>query len=774
MFDHTRMLFCTASIVFSVLSCPSLQLPAELINRQPDQSDFTLCVAGDLQGQLQPHGCQLSHASTDGGPSRIANVLKTFEFDSKLPSIRLAVGQSLTEWLGVRNLQHKQDEDRIRTLLKCLDEMKFDAVGISAEDLAWGSDRLREFERNSNISFVSANVYDKASGNRLFAPTTEIVLGKDQKAIVIGLTGSVNEKLPTAGIEVRNPQQELKEVLESIIDKDAMVILLSTLPREETQTLVEKIAGIHMVVSKHSDEFSINVDMNGQQFPSLIVGPEDILISRMTGPLPPSHCEFAGSEKKDANTTICYASVVPLDSRWDKVKQPETFKVGTIVTDFFNRHSLSLTHEMKVGLPLDVAEYHWDLGQWARAADCYSAEFRFLKNRFAHPEPLFEAGYANFKSGREIQATALLRDYAKAIASQPHHLFTAGLIPHQEGCTTGRTEEIAQFLNGWNMENLRSSENWFVLGFYQWMANQPKKAEYSLSQAILKSPNHTLSLLIRGLVRQDQGTQGWEEDLVQVCHSEPEVAELIVNLSSNGWIVGGTERQTEAVISRGIIFASLLREHCKKPQTFEIDLLKKRATFRLGREAWDLTKDDLQTARRFAPDDIETIYQLWLLAKINEETKTEIELKKDLLSSVLDLEERSEQIGWLAFISAFGNDKQLALEILDEESLQNIVAGEVVAFLKLRLGQTGESRKLIMQYETTEEAIKYEGETIPFDKVVPWFPCLLALASNQAGEFERGIKMIKLADQIGGKVAEHGLTDSLHFLLLRKELSSEK
>ncbi|MBV09629.1 MAG: hypothetical protein CMN21_10470, partial [Rubinisphaera sp.] len=141
------MLFCTASIVFSVLSCPSLQLPAELINRQPDQSDFTLCVAGDLQGQLQPHGCQLSHASTDGGPSRIANVLKTFEFDSKLPSIRLAVGQSLTEWLGVRNLQHKQDEDRIRTLLKCLDEMKFDAVGISAEDLAWGSDRLREFER---------------------------------------------------------------------------------------------------------------------------------------------------------------------------------------------------------------------------------------------------------------------------------------------------------------------------------------------------------------------------------------------------------------------------------------------------------------------------------------------------------------------------------------------------------------------------------------------------------------------------------------------------
>ncbi|HCS52281.1 MAG TPA: hypothetical protein DIW81_11930, partial [Planctomycetaceae bacterium] len=212
----------------------------------------------------------------------------------------------------------------------------------------------------------------------------------------------------------------------------------------------------------------------------------------------------------------------------------------------------------------------------------------------------------------------------------------------------------------------------------------------------------------------------------------------------------------------------------KKPQTFEIDLLKKRATFRLGREAWDLTKDDLQTASRFAPDDIETIYQLWLLAKINEETKTEIELKKDLLSSVLDLEERSEQIGWLAFISAFGNDKKLALEILDEESLQNIVAGEVVAFLKLRLGQTGESRKLIMQYETTEEAIKYEGETIPFDKVVPWFPCLLALASNQAGEFERGIKMTKLADQIGGTVAEHGLTDSLHFLLLRKELSSEK
>ncbi|MBV11375.1 MAG: hypothetical protein CMN21_19415, partial [Rubinisphaera sp.] len=147
MFHYLEKFIIALLLFASVLTCASLQLPAGNIKRQPDQSDFTLCIKADLQGQLQPHGCQLSHASADGGPSRIANVLKTFEFHSKLPSIRLAVGQSLTEWLGDSNLQNEQDADRIRTLLKCLDEMKFDAVGISAEDLAWGSDRLREFER---------------------------------------------------------------------------------------------------------------------------------------------------------------------------------------------------------------------------------------------------------------------------------------------------------------------------------------------------------------------------------------------------------------------------------------------------------------------------------------------------------------------------------------------------------------------------------------------------------------------------------------------------
>ncbi|WP_339749358.1 DUF6263 family protein [uncultured Rubinisphaera sp.] len=368
-----------------------------------------------------------------------------------------------------------------------------------------------------------------------------------------------------------------------------------------------------------------------------------------------------------------------------------------------------------------------------------------------------------------MQAAALLRDYAIAIASQPNHLFTVGIVPLLEGCTPRQAEEVAQFLMRFNCDNPQTTENWYVLGFYQWIANQSKEAEISLSRALHLAPHDTLSVLLRGLIRKDLGIPGWENDLVRICNSDPEFVERVVLLCSRGIIVYSA---LEAVRSRGLTFATLLRERCNKPSIFECELLKARARLRFNREAWGLTEQDLQAAHRLEPDDIDTIYELWLLARLQEKTTAEEVLRKELLNKVQQQEEKSAQIDWLSYISVFGDDKQLARRILDQDELKEFVDAENEALLEFRLEQTAATNEYFNHFELAGDSFRIGEESISQEKYTPWFICLLAVAANNSGDIERAHKLTQIAEKMSGTQREYRLADSIQYILLRKELAT--
>ncbi len=141
-----------------------------------------------------------------------------------------------------------QDEIQAKGIVAAYNLLNYDAVGISAYDLAAGLDFFQEIAARSKFPWLSANLVEKSSGLPLFTPW--VIVEKQQMKIgIIALTGS---RAATMLSDSKGKLVDWHRILTNLVGelqpKCDLLILLSNLSIVENREICRDFPGINLVV----------------------------------------------------------------------------------------------------------------------------------------------------------------------------------------------------------------------------------------------------------------------------------------------------------------------------------------------------------------------------------------------------------------------------------------------------------------------------------------------------------------------------------------------
>ncbi|MFH1281510.1 MAG: hypothetical protein ABIH91_02190, partial [Candidatus Omnitrophota bacterium] len=186
---------------------------------------------------LYPCSCPVQQ---DGGIARRGSLIKKLrKIDPQLLLLdcgNFTAGGVLDEYAQNAQL----DMQRSEVNFKAMRLMRYDAVGIGVGEFNFGKDFFLKNARNSNPTYLSANLETDKVLPYLIKNTGGVKIG------IIGLTGlSVNAK--SEGLKASAPGK-VAQIVKSLKDKGVgVVILLSTLGEQEDLKLISKIKGIDIL-----------------------------------------------------------------------------------------------------------------------------------------------------------------------------------------------------------------------------------------------------------------------------------------------------------------------------------------------------------------------------------------------------------------------------------------------------------------------------------------------------------------------------------------------
>ena len=128
-----------------------------------DSRDITLIYTGNLDGELEPCGC--SEGGDKGGLKRRANIIDNFRKED--PNLYLISSG------GLLISEVAQDTLKSRYILKGMEALNYDAIGVQWKDLSFGADTLSK----TKLPFIMSNnsnqvFFDKSIINRNHAKLT--------------------------------------------------------------------------------------------------------------------------------------------------------------------------------------------------------------------------------------------------------------------------------------------------------------------------------------------------------------------------------------------------------------------------------------------------------------------------------------------------------------------------------------------------------------------------------------------------------------------------
>ncbi len=131
--------------------------------------------------------------------------------------------------------------------------LDYDAINLAEKDLQYGHEFLREMREQHNLSFVSANVYETATG-KLFAKPHIIKKINGWKVGIFGVT--MEERAarmvpPETGFEIRDPVAAAKNQVQTLKQECDLIIGLVHVGINNSIQLVEQVEGIDIIISGH-------------------------------------------------------------------------------------------------------------------------------------------------------------------------------------------------------------------------------------------------------------------------------------------------------------------------------------------------------------------------------------------------------------------------------------------------------------------------------------------------------------------------------------------
>ena len=171
--------------------------------------EFTVLTTGNVQGSLKPKKARLDSL---GGLARRATFLKDLRAAGTNPIL-----------LDAGNLFSTQDNSL--SLIKCYNEIGYDALNIGAQDLA-NVIYISTLENSAEFPFISGNIIHKRSGKPVFKPFTTI----ERNGFIIAVIGLTNNLLENSlgKYEIKDPIQTGKDLLKKLANRsDYQVVLFN-------------------------------------------------------------------------------------------------------------------------------------------------------------------------------------------------------------------------------------------------------------------------------------------------------------------------------------------------------------------------------------------------------------------------------------------------------------------------------------------------------------------------------------------------------------------
>ena len=171
--------------------------------------EFIIVTTGNVQGSLKPYKVRLDSL---GGLARRATFLKDLRATGTKPIL-----------LDAGNLFNAQDNTI--GLIKCYNEIGYDALNIGAQDLT-NVINISNLEKTAVFPFISANIVYSRSGKPVFKPFITI----ERNGFIFAVIGLTNNLLENSSVEygIKDPIQTGKDLLETLASRsDYQVILFN-------------------------------------------------------------------------------------------------------------------------------------------------------------------------------------------------------------------------------------------------------------------------------------------------------------------------------------------------------------------------------------------------------------------------------------------------------------------------------------------------------------------------------------------------------------------
>jgi hypothetical protein len=202
-----------------------------------DEEDlaFTLFLSGADQGVIEPCGCSGGQL---GGIGRRAMLLETLAYGD-IPRLVLGTG-------GIIKSNEPLQVIRYETILLCMDEMGYDAVGLGPQELSLGLDRLREARELVEYPFLLSNVAFTDEDDLPFLPYLIKEVNGTRVRILSFLPDSLKDKLPENSVFIP-PSEAVEDLIEQAPEADlTLALLLGT--REEAKALDLLLEGTRLIL----------------------------------------------------------------------------------------------------------------------------------------------------------------------------------------------------------------------------------------------------------------------------------------------------------------------------------------------------------------------------------------------------------------------------------------------------------------------------------------------------------------------------------------------
>ena len=197
--------------------------------------EFIIVTTGNVQGSLKPHKARLDSL---GGLARRATLLKDLRATGTEPIL-----------LDAGNLFNAQYNSI--GLIKCYNEIGYDALNIGAQDLA-NAINISNLEKAAEFPFISTNIIHSRSGKLVFKPFTTI----ERNGFIISVIGLTNNLLENSSGKygIKDPIQAGKNLLDKLANRsDYQVVLFNGSFEDAVVTREALVEADFMFISGHKD-----------------------------------------------------------------------------------------------------------------------------------------------------------------------------------------------------------------------------------------------------------------------------------------------------------------------------------------------------------------------------------------------------------------------------------------------------------------------------------------------------------------------------------------